>query len=95
MVLFRVNLLHLICVFLVTSALCSRMSYTQMLHHRVNHHLLFRKLASIGFTNNVVAFMDSYLSRRVYSVRVGKEYSEKYYATSGVPQGSNIAPLLF
>jgi len=28
-------------------------------------------------------------------VQVGKEYSEKYYATSGVPQGSNIVPLLF
>jgi len=66
-----------------------------MAFDRVNHHLLLRKLASIGFTNNVVAFMDSYLSMIAYPVRVGKEYSEKYYATSAVPQGSNTAPLLF
>lgn len=26
---------------------------------------------------------------------MGKKYSEKYYATSGDSQGSNIAPLLF
>jgi len=36
-------------------------------------------------------YLHGYLSRRVYSVQVGKEYSEIYYATSGVPQGSNIA----
>ena len=62
---------------------------------KVSHNLLLNKLINLGFSRNSITFFQSYLSNRPNSVRIGKELSEKYVATSGVPQGSNISPLLF
>lgn len=72
------------------------MSFLQMLKRsdRLNHELLQKlKLDLIDFFKNRVNFWGTYLSKTGYSV--GKEYSEKYYTSSGIQQGSNITTLLF
>lgn len=62
----------------------------------VSHKILISKLSNeFGFHENLVEFMSSYLQSRKQRV-IMKGYSSKpYIATSGVPQGSNLGPLLF
>lgn len=62
---------------------------------RVDHGLLVDKLGKFGFSLNACKLMTSYLIMRPQQVKVGKELSKQYIATSGVPQGSNLGPLLF
>lgn len=40
-------------------------------------------------------WLESYLSNRSLSVKLGNAESWSFYSTSGVPQGSNVGPLLF
>ena len=62
---------------------------------RVNHNILLRKLAKLGVSSGLVSWFKSYLSGRSMMVRVGSEQSEAFESPSGVPQGSNLGPLLF
>lgn len=62
---------------------------------KVSHCLLLEKLINFDFSETAFKLMKSYLEMRPYTVRIGKELSEEYIATSGVPQGSNMSPLLF
>lgn len=62
---------------------------------RVNHNILLEKLNHYHFSPTVIRLLYSYLTNRKQSV-VYKEYkSYEYSALSGVPQGSNLGPLLF
>jgi hypothetical protein len=63
--------------------------------HRVNHTIFLNKCANMGFSKNLILFLESYLRDRVQYVDVRGHKSYSFKASSGAPQGSNLAPLIF
>ena len=61
----------------------------------VNHSMLLHKVEAYGITGMLKKWINSFLSNRTFSVRVGEASSERAEITSGVPQGSVLGPLLF
>lgn len=62
---------------------------------RVPHSVLIQKLQSVGFHGPMLAWLKSYLSNRTQIVKIKNYSSREISVTSGVPQGSHLAPLLF
>lgn len=62
---------------------------------RVNHDMLLHKLDDYGLCSTYCCWFRSYLSSRRNFVRVSGFMSEPFFSSSGVPQGSNLGPLLF
>jgi len=62
---------------------------------KVNHDILINKLMKFGFSNNLTCFLRSYLRDRRQFVSYNSQRSKEYITCSGVPQGSNLGPLLF
>ncbi|XP_045471735.1 uncharacterized protein LOC123678645 [Harmonia axyridis] len=61
----------------------------------VDHNLLLNKLASLGFAPDFVRLLRSYLKGRTNYVFYNGFRSFEYELKFGVPQGSNLGPLLF
>jgi hypothetical protein len=61
----------------------------------VNHSALIFKLACSGISGDLLRWLESYLKDRFLVVRLSKCYSKSFRASSGVPQGSHLGPLLF
>ena len=61
----------------------------------VDHGILLEKLKIYGFDENLVSWMDSYLSGRKQKVLIDGAYSEELEVEAGVPQGSILGPLLY
>jgi hypothetical protein len=62
---------------------------------RVDHSVLLNKLHHIGFSSQLLDLFRNYFQDRKQYVAYGTERSVDFTATSGVPQGSNLGPLLF
>lgn len=62
---------------------------------RIDHYILLNKLSQCGLSDRLINLFRSYLLNRCQFVEFEGFASEKFTATSGVPQGSNLGPLLF
>ena len=62
---------------------------------RLDHGILLSKLSCFGFNNNLIKFIQNYLTDRSQYVQYRGYRSNTFVATSGVPQGSVLGPLFF
>lgn len=63
---------------------------------QIDHHILLQKASDqFGFSNELISVLKSYLIDRRQFVVIEEHRSDLFVPTSGVPQGSNLGPLLF
>ena len=61
----------------------------------VDSGLLLQKLKMYGFDSDILVWVKSYLTNRYQAVWINHTLSEFLPCEVGVPQGSNLGPLLF
>ena len=61
----------------------------------VPHRLLMAKLHNLGLDPHIITWIHNYLAERYQRVVLNGECSQVSHASSGVPQGSILGPLLF
>jgi hypothetical protein len=62
---------------------------------RVSHPILIAKLQSLGMDGSLLSWFRSYLEGRNQTVSLSGVLSPPFVASSGVPQGSHLGPILF
>lgn len=62
---------------------------------KIDHGILSAKLYNLGIRNPFYSWLVSFLTGRKQYVKIKNFNSSMYDVSSGVPQGSHIAPLLF
>ena len=61
----------------------------------VNRNILLRKIEKYGIRGRALDLVTSYLSNRYQYVKINNSLSSKLPSNIGVPQGTNLSPLLF
>ena len=69
--------------------------FIDLAFHSVNHHILFGRLNSLGFSNDCLTWFTNYFSDRVQCVKTEGLLSGPLAVSIGVPQGSILGPTLF
>lgn len=62
---------------------------------KLNHRIAVAKLDRLGIHGSLLQWFQSYLTGRCLSVVIGDCQSCSFAATSGIPQGSHLGPLIF
>ena len=62
---------------------------------KLNHNILINKLKFFGFTDSATKFFKNYLTDRKQITLANNQKSNSLPITHGVPQGSNLGPLMF
>ena len=62
---------------------------------RIDHRILLTKIARLGASRRFVTWLESFLCDRLLQVKLNQCLSSSFTNKSGVPQGSNLGPLLF
>ncbi|XP_055604065.1 uncharacterized protein LOC129752302 [Uranotaenia lowii] len=62
---------------------------------KVNHEIAIGKLGRLGFGGTLLGWIRSYLTGRKLTVWTGDTFSKQFSASSGVPQGSHLGPIIF
>lgn len=61
----------------------------------VNHDILIKKMAKLGFSDKFIRLLESYLTDRSQKIKLGETMSSSQVIHDGVPQGSIVGPSLF
>lgn len=61
----------------------------------LSHSLIIKALDRIGVTQKTKKWFINYLSNRSLIVKIFNDFGEKVEVKSGIPQGSNLGPLLY
>lgn len=61
----------------------------------INHSIMIAVLKDLGVTGKYLKWFESYLSDRQFKVKIKNGYSDNKNCEYGVPQGSNLGPILF
>ncbi|CAB3989406.1 Hypothetical predicted protein [Paramuricea clavata] len=61
----------------------------------VDHNILLKKMHCYGIRGHTLAWFQSYLSSRIQICKVDQTMSKTRTVKCGIPQGSNLGPLLF
>ena len=61
----------------------------------IDHNILLEKLKAIGFCDNTVNWLHSYLTDWAFLVSIENKYLSILKILCGLPQGSILGPLLF
>jgi len=61
----------------------------------INHQILFAKLSQIGICGPLLSWLKSFIVNRYQIVAYKEFWSIPFHVSSGVPQGSHLAPILF
>ena len=61
----------------------------------IDHQIILQKLENYGIEHNSLKWFESYLTGRTQKCKVNDRLSGSTSVTCGIPQGSNLGPLLF